>query len=173
MNRVYKKQLAGLVSIIFIALLLSSLLSGCAGVATLVGCTLDPPIEPVPSKKVGNFDIFISYEYRGLVTELKDQGRCTYAGRGCDGRGLYNEWEFTLKSGSDKLRPMGINTDLKLYFPTGGCQRLMTQDFDSAQARVGVDPHRGPVSEWRPWETEGKIDALNIRLIRYEISKKP
>ena len=148
-------------------------LTSCVNLVVETGCLLDTPIDDKPDIEEAKFDILIKYDYQGKLSEIRDVGKCSYVGRACDGRGLHNEWNFSLQSGEDKLRPKSIPTDLKLHFPTGGCQALMSGKADTSLLRIGIDPFHGPASEWKPLETQKEIDNLDIKIITYEITKKP
>lgn len=148
-------------------------LTGCVKLAVEVGCLLDAPVDDKPAIEEASFDIFIKYSRQGKLSEIRDVGKCSYIGRACDGRGLHNEWSFTLQSGEDKLRPKSIPTDLKLNFPTGGCQELMSGKSETSLLRIGVDQFYGPISEWKPLETQKEIDNLDIKILTYEITGRP
>ena len=151
-----------------ITVLVCLILTSCVKLAVETGCLLDPAVEEKPIINEAEFNFSITYEYQGNSTEISDVGKCSYVGRACDGRGLHNEWEFTLQSGGDRLRPKPILTDLNLHFPTGGCQALMSGKTDASTFRIAVDPFRGPASEWNPLETQRKIDNLGIKILKYE-----
>ena len=148
-------------------------LTSCVNLAVKTGCLLGAPVDEKPDIEEANFDIFIEYLYQGKLSEMRDVGKCSYVGRACDGRGLHNEWKFSLQSGEDNLRPKSIPTDLKLHFPTGGCQALMSGKANTSSLRIMADPFHGPASEWKPLETQKEIDDLNIKIITYEITQKP
>ena len=154
-------------------LLLSTtiLLVGCVGTAVRLSCHLDAPAQEKPKERSAAFRFNIEYQYQGGTYFVEDVGRCTYEGRACDGRGLHNRWSFSLESGADNLRPTEIDTDLALYFPTGGCQALMSDDAVPPKMGVSVDPHRGPAAEWDPLGTQKAIDALAIDVVRFKIER--
>ncbi|WP_139304917.1 hypothetical protein [Microbulbifer marinus] len=153
--------------------IMAFILSGCVEMAVKAGCFLDEPIEKIPEERTANFSFAIAYKYRDQRYDIADVGTCTYVGRSCDGRGLHNKWDFKLQSGSDKLRPKGITTDLSLYFPTGGCQSLMEGNLVPYNTGVSVDPYRGSASSWDPIGTQRKIDSLGIEVTSYQIVRLP
>lgn len=153
----------------FLLLSVVVVLAGCVNTAVWIGCHLDTPVNEKPEEKIGKFAFTVEYQYQGGTHILEDMGRCEYLGRACDGRGLHNEWAFSLESGAEKLRPTAVESELALYFPTGGCQTLMAGEILPLNVGVSVDPFRGPASEWDPIGTQDKIDALGIEVIKFEI----
>lgn len=157
---------------ILIVLILSTLLGGCVGTATLISCAVDSPAEPEPAHELGEFDFELSYEIDGNNVVVKDTIICKYEGRACDGRGLHNQWGKSFASGRDMVVLRQLSGHELIYYPLGSCKRLMDGELPKYNSGAAIERKIGTTTGWSHLRA-AELRKYNIKISKLYAKQKP
>ena len=148
------------------------ILNGCASTAVAVSCVLDPPIEPEPTIERASFNITIDYYLNGDRKSFADVGTCQYLGRKCDGRGLHNNWEFSLASGIEDIVLLELNGDEEIQIELDACSKLMASEI-SGDPYVVLARNLEAVRSGKTLERVSMEKEYGIRINGYSVERAP
>lgn len=149
------------------------MLSGCAGIATVVSCAVDPAAEDKPQLKHHEFPFHFEYEHVGKIYIVDDTLICDYKGRACDGRGMHNEWSERLTSGNADVQLLKFSENERLILAIGSCAELQKDNLQESKSSVVLERKEGASTRWTLVKAERLWKEFQIKVTNYHMSKMP